>query len=332
MSGDGVGIGITVPTTPTLPPLPTVPTVPTLPPLTTPPPTGPTVPTVPGSGSTSPPPASSSPPPASSSSSPGSSGSPSGSAGPSGSSNPPSASTSTAPDCPSQPAGSSSPPSESSGPPDESSIQSSEPEQPEQATTQPDQAPTPTDGCEPTGPESTGDGSTHPLPGEVAEDELAIVAVAASMEVLAVDAYTTVREAGTTAGFGDLPPAIAQYVDTAVDHHQVALDAWNAVLVAAGRPAINVAPVDLASAISEQLGAVTDGAGAARVALGLERLVAATYLEALGKLVSEPAIRLAGSIMSVDRQHMSLLLFAIGEYPVPETFATAESAYVPADA
>jgi hypothetical protein len=156
--------------------------------------------------------------------------------------------------------------------------------------------------------------------------------VAASVEVLAVDAYTTVREAGTTAGFGDLPPAIAQYVDTALDHHQVALGAWNAVLVAAGRPAITVAPVDLASAISEQLGAVTDGAGAARVASGLEGLVAATYLDALGKLVSEPAIRLAGSIMSVDRQHISLLLFAIGEYPVPETFATAESAYVPTDA
>jgi Ferritin-like domain len=156
--------------------------------------------------------------------------------------------------------------------------------------------------------------------------------VAASVEVLAVNAYTTARDAGRAGTFGDVPPAIAEYIDTVLGHHQVVLDAWNGVLVAAGRPAVTLAPVDLAIAISEQLAAVTDGAGVARVALGVERLAAATYLDALGKLVSEPAIRLAGSILSVDRQHMSLLLFAVGEYPVPDTFATTEFAYAPTDA
>jgi hypothetical protein len=68
------------------------------------------------------------------------------------------------------------------------------------------------------------------------------------------------------------------------------------------------------------------------VALSLERLAAATYFDALGKLVSAPAIRLAGSIQAVDQQHVSVLLFALGKYPVPETFATAELAYVPIDA
>lgn len=150
--------------------------------------------------------------------------------------------------------------------------------------------------------------------------------------MLAVNAYTAAHEATTAGSLGDVPSAIAQYVDTARGHHQAALDAWNGVLLAAGRPAITRAPIDLAISINEQLGAVTDGAGAAKVAFSLERIAAATYFDALGKLVSAPVIRLAGSILSIDRQHMSLLLFAVGQYPVPETFATADFAYVPTDA
>ena len=52
-------------------------------------------------------------------------------------------------------------------------------------------------------------------------------------------------------------------------------------------------------------------------------------LEAVGNLASEPVVRLAGSILSIDQQHISVLLFALGQYPVPETFATAALAYVP---
>jgi hypothetical protein len=98
------------------------------------------------------------------------------------------------------------------------------------------------------------------------------------------------------------------------------------VLAAAGLPTVVGAPAELASAVSEQFAAVTDGAGAARVVLGVERTAAATYLDALGTLISEPAVRLAGSMLSIDQQHVAVLLFVLGEYPVPATFATAELA------
>ena len=146
--------------------------------------------------------------------------------------------------------------------------------------------------------------------------------------MLAVNTYTTARHATTAGGFGAVPPAIAQYLDTALDHHQVALEAWNGVLVSAGRPAVTLAPVGLASDVNEQLAATTDAAGATGVALHVERIAAATHLDAVRKLVSEPAILLAGSILSIDHQHISVLLFALGQYPVPETFATAELTYL----
>ena len=89
------------------------------------------------------------------------------------------------------------------------------------------------------------------------------------------------------------------------------------------------APVNLAISVNEQLGPIVSAVGAARLALSLERLVAATYLDALGKLVAAPTVTLAGSILVIDRQHVALLLFALGRYPVPETFANADLAYVP---
>lgn len=220
-------------------------------------------------------------------------------------------------------------PPETSAPPDESSIPSessvpsSEPE-PQPSTT--------TDECEAAGSEPTGDGSTGPLPGEIADGDLAIAAVAASIEVLAVNTYTIAREAATGGTFGDVPPAVARYVETALSHHQAALEAWNGVLLAAARPAVTRAPVNLAISLNEQFGAAASAIGAARVTLSLEQLAAATYLDALGKLVSAPAVSLAGSILAIDRQHVAVLLFALGRYPVPESFATAELAYVPTEA
>lgn len=190
--------------------------------------------------------------------------------------------------------------------------------EPTEATT------TTTNACETTSSEPV-----NPHPAQLADGDLTVAAVLAVVEVLAVGAYTTARDAGAAGRFGNVPPAVARYVDTALGHHQAALDAWNRMLVGAGRPPVMSAPVVLTISINEQFGSVADGAGAARVAFSLERLAAATYLKAFEDLASALAIGLAGSILSIERQHMCVLLFALGQYPVPETFATSELAYVP---
>lgn len=171
--------------------------------------------------------------------------------------------------------------------------------------------------------------SSGPRPRQEApsDADLATAGVAASLEVLAVNTYGAALDAATSGALGDVPPAVAEYVTTAQAHHQAALDAWNGVITSAGRPAVTEPPADLAATVNDQFGMVTDIAGAAQLALGLEQIAAATYLAVLGTLQSPDAIALAGSIQPIDRQHISVLLFALGMYPVPETFAPTDIAY-----
>lgn len=159
------------------------------------------------------------------------------------------------------------------------------------------------------------------------EADLMIGALAASLEVLAVNTYGAVLDAAGAGALGEVPPAVAEYVTTAKAHHQAALDAWNGALTAGGKEAVTAPPADLEASVTEQFGMVTDVGGAAQLALTLEQVAAATYLFAISKLESTEAIALAGSIFPIDRQHIAVLLFALGMYPVPEVFANTEMAY-----
>ena len=71
---------------------------------------------------------------------------------------------------------------------------------------------------------------------------------------------------------------------------------------------------------------VTDVNGAVGLALMLEEIAAATYQKALPTLTSKDAVKLAGSIQVVDAQHVAVLLFVSGQYPVPATFASTDKA------
>ena len=150
---------------------------------------------------------------------------------------------------------------------------------------------------------------------------------AASLEVLAVNTYQAALDAATAGNLGEIPAAVAEFVATVSSHHQAALDAWNGVITGAGWPPVTLAPRELEAAVNEQFAAVTDVGGAAQLALSLEQTAAATYLAAIGTLQSEAAIALAGSIQPIDRQHISVLLFVLGQYPVPETFADTSQAF-----
>ncbi len=154
--------------------------------------------------------------------------------------------------------------------------------------------------------------------------DLAIGAAAAGLEVLAVNTYTAAGQAATSGALGEVPPAVTEFVTTALSHHQAALDAWNAVLEGAGEPEVTNPPAELAATVEQQLGAVTDVAGAAELALMLEQTAAATYLDVLPTLESEAAIMLAGSILPIAMQHAAVLLFVLGRYPVPDVFGKTD--------
>ncbi len=176
---------------------------------------------------------------------------------------------------------------------------------------------------------TAGDDTTTTAGGGDASADLEVAAFAAGLEVLAVNTYTAAGQAATEGKLGEVPPAVGEFVTTAMAHHQAALDAWNEVLEAAGEPAVDAPPADLEMTVNDKFAEVTDIKGAAMLALELEEIAADTYLAAIPELMSKDAIALAGSIQPIDMQHMAVLRFALGEYPVPEAFADADMAAKP---
>ena len=156
--------------------------------------------------------------------------------------------------------------------------------------------------------------------------DLAVATLAAGLEKLAVDTY---QAAGTAAGAGKLgavPPAVGEFVTTAMGHHQAALDAWNKVLKGAGKPEVAAPNATLKPTVDAEFAKVKDVGGAARLALMLEDIAAATYLSAIPTLRDKAAIQQAGAIQAIDMQHAAVLRYVLGEYPVPDTFAKTTGA------
>lgn len=149
---------------------------------------------------------------------------------------------------------------------------------------------------------------------------------AAGIEVLAVQTYTAAAGVASSGALGTVPPAVGEYVGTALAHHQAALDKWNAVLKAGGKPAVTEPNPKLKLTVDAAFAKVTNVGDAAALALMLEEIAAATYQKAVPTLTDKAATELAGSLQIIDAQHVAILLFVAGQYPVPETFAKTEKA------
>ena len=178
---------------------------------------------------------------------------------------------------------------------------------------------------------TAGEGTTTTAPDveRSAENDLKLGAFAASLEVLAVNTYGAALKAAGAGSLGEVPPAVAEYVTTAQAHHQAHLDRWNEILTGADQPEVTAPPAELEATVNEAFAKVSDVAGAAELALMLEQIAAATYLSVIPLLATEAPIRLAASIQPIDMQHAAVLLFVLGEYPVPDTFATTDMAATP---
>ena len=155
--------------------------------------------------------------------------------------------------------------------------------------------------------------------------DAAIANFAAGLELLAAQTYTAALDAATSGALGEVPPAVAEFATVAQAHHQAASDA---LAEAAGGITAEVDP-DIEATVNEAFAEVTDVEGLARLALNLELQAAATYLEVLPALESKAAIDLVGSILPIERQHAAILHFALGEYPVPDVFATTDDSLAP---
>lgn len=157
--------------------------------------------------------------------------------------------------------------------------------------------------------------------------DLAVVALAVSLENLAVATYGAGIQAAQAGKLGSVPPAIVTFATTAQGQHRDHAAAWNAILAKARQPKVTgVDQTVKTSVIDPAFAQVSDVAGLAKLALELENVAAATYLAGIGVVKSPAGIQTAATIEPVEEQHAAILNFVLGQYPVPNSFTPAAGA------
>ena len=81
---------------------------------------------------------------------------------------------------------------------------------------------------------TTTSGSSNPSVTDKLTGDLAVAALAASLENLAVAAYGDVLTAATAGKLGTVPPAVANFATTVKSQHTQHAQAWNSAIVASG--------------------------------------------------------------------------------------------------
>lgn len=161
--------------------------------------------------------------------------------------------------------------------------------------------------------------------------DLAVAALAASLENLGVLAYTQGIAAATAGKLGTVPPAVVTFAKTARAQHVQHAAAWNAILAAAGKAKVTETDPALTPTVTKQLAKVTDVTGLATLALTVEEIAAETYQAGISEVTSTKAVQTAASIQPVEMQHAAILNFVLGKYPVPDAFSPTSGARTPHD-
>jgi len=155
--------------------------------------------------------------------------------------------------------------------------------------------------------------------------DLQMVALAASLENLAVGLYGQAQHALASGRIGP-SPAVAALAQSVQDQHGDHANSWNALLTMAGKPKVTGPDPILKPDFDKAFAQVANMGSLLGLMLMLERTLAATQLQALGTVQDPGTIRAAGVIYPVEMQHAAMLRFLLGQYPVPDAFAQLDLA------
>jgi hypothetical protein len=174
----------------------------------------------------------------------------------------------------------------------------------------------------------SGSGANGATPTTAAESsDLQIAALATALENLAVATYESGIKAATAGKLGKVPPAVVTFAQTAQSQHKDHAAAWNAILSSAGKKTVTAVDTTVQTAIVQPaFKLVTDVPSLAMLALTLEEAAAATYLSSISLLTSSGGIKTSASVHPVEMQHVAILNFVLGQYPVPLSFASTDGA------
>ena len=155
--------------------------------------------------------------------------------------------------------------------------------------------------------------------------DVAALSTNASLENLAVFAYMSALAEAPKGKFGKVPPAVAEFAKHAMMQHKDHAAAFNAALKNAGAKEFTDPTPTLAPTVIKLFGEVKDVPGLANLALTLENTAAATYVQQMGTLTNEEALKAVATIAPVEGQHAAILNFVLGNYPVPDVFVKLDA-------
>ena len=161
--------------------------------------------------------------------------------------------------------------------------------------------------------------------------DLTVARLAASLEVLAVNTYQTVLAAAGKGSLGTVPPAIATFVTTAKMQHSDHANAWNSALVGAGMQAQTAPDPHYNKIVQQALPSVKTVVDAAKLALTLETVAVETYTAGSALVTDKKNRQVALTIAPVEAQHVAILNYVLGQYPVPDSFIKTDMAASPND-
>ena len=157
--------------------------------------------------------------------------------------------------------------------------------------------------------------------------DLRRVALAAALENQAVNAYRAVQAALRAGRSGPEIPALAAFVQTAMDHHSRHAATWNTILRDARKPVVSAVPLSGHARLMKEIAAATSTAEVASAVQRLETQAAQTHLATAGTLTGTgAAVLAAATIAPVEAMHAAALGYLLsGRSEVAGFLGTAEA-------
>jgi hypothetical protein len=163
-------------------------------------------------------------------------------------------------------------------------------------------------GTSPAPPPSTT--TTAPRPAYVGDQRG--IALCAALSALAASLYSGAVLAASDGRLGQVPGVVTAFLSGAGAQHTEHAAAWNALLTAAGRPAVAGTPLSVETERRATLGRAAAPTDLLSVAVDVEASVGATVLARAGEFTDTGAAALAATLAPVAAMHGATAAFLLG--------------------
>jgi hypothetical protein len=152
--------------------------------------------------------------------------------------------------------------------------------------------------------------TTAPRPAYVGDQRG--IALCAALSALAASLYSGAVLAATDGRLGQVPGVVTAFLSGAGAQHTEHAAAWNALLTAAGRPAVTGTPLSVETERRAALGRAAAPTDLLAVAVDVEASVGATVLAQAGEFTDTGAAALAATLAPVAAMHGATAAFLLG--------------------